>query len=208
MSFFENTRKPVGIGGKVMVSMMNFGHRALADWGFRFLNIPADATVLDCGCGGGANVKRLLEKCHDGVVKGIDYSAVSVEKARKVNRKAVESGRADIICASVADLPFEDEKFDLITAFETVYFWQELTKSFREIYRVLKRGGEFFICNECNGDSEKDNKWTEVIDGMRIYNDVQLKSVLEQVGFCNVRVQKNKKGWICVKARKQEDLER
>ena len=26
MSFFENTRKPVGLGGKIMVTMMNLGH--------------------------------------------------------------------------------------------------------------------------------------------------------------------------------------
>ena len=25
MSFFENTRKPVGLGGKIMVAMMNLG---------------------------------------------------------------------------------------------------------------------------------------------------------------------------------------
>ena len=29
MSFFENTRKPVGLGGKIMVAMMNFGHSAM-----------------------------------------------------------------------------------------------------------------------------------------------------------------------------------
>ena len=33
MSFFENTRKPVGLGGKIMVDMMNFGHSAMAEWG-------------------------------------------------------------------------------------------------------------------------------------------------------------------------------
>ena len=33
MSFFENTRKPVGFGGKIMVAMMNFGHSAMAEWG-------------------------------------------------------------------------------------------------------------------------------------------------------------------------------
>ena len=35
MSFFENTRKPDGIGGKIMVSVMNVGHKALVDWGFQ-----------------------------------------------------------------------------------------------------------------------------------------------------------------------------
>ena len=36
MSFFENTRKPVGLGGKIMVAMMNFGHSAMAAWGLQF----------------------------------------------------------------------------------------------------------------------------------------------------------------------------
>ena len=36
MSFFENTRKPTGIGGKIMVSMMNAGHAALAKWAWNF----------------------------------------------------------------------------------------------------------------------------------------------------------------------------
>ena len=29
MSCFENTRKPVGFGGKIMVAMMNVGHSAV-----------------------------------------------------------------------------------------------------------------------------------------------------------------------------------
>ena len=32
MSFFENTRKPVGLGGKIMVAMMNLGHSPVARW--------------------------------------------------------------------------------------------------------------------------------------------------------------------------------
>ena len=54
MSFLENTRRPAGLGGKLMVRMMNVGHRALARWGLRFLLLSADAKVLDCGCGGGS----------------------------------------------------------------------------------------------------------------------------------------------------------
>lgn len=45
MSFFENTRKPMGLGGRIMVSMMNLGHGALADWGFQFLAVPTDANA-------------------------------------------------------------------------------------------------------------------------------------------------------------------
>lgn len=61
MSFFENTRKPVGLGGKLMVAMMNLGHSPVAQWGLQFLRLAPNAKVLDCGCGGGANIKRLLK---------------------------------------------------------------------------------------------------------------------------------------------------
>ena len=77
MSFFENTRKPVGLGGKLMVTMMNLGHSPVVRWGLQFLNAAPDAKVLDCGCGGGANIKRLLKKYPQGIVKGIDYSPVA-----------------------------------------------------------------------------------------------------------------------------------
>ena len=74
MSFFENTRKPVGLGGKIMVAMMNLGHNPVARWGLRFLELTLDAKVLDCGCGGGANIKTMLKLCPKGKVQGIDLS--------------------------------------------------------------------------------------------------------------------------------------
>ena len=202
MSFFENTRKPVGFGGKIMVAMMNFGHSAMAEWGLRFLKPAPDAMVLDCGCGGGANIKTLLKLCPNGKVQGIDYSAVSVEKTRKVNARAIAAGRCTVQQASVAELPFEAEQFDVVTAFETVYFWPELAQNFREVYRVLKPGGVFFICNEANGETTKDDKWTQIIDGMAIYTDTALKEYLEQAGFCKIQNHKNKKGWLCITAQK------
>jgi len=202
MSFFENTRKPSGFGGKVMVSMMNLGHSALADWGLQFLMVNRNAEVLDCGCGGGANLAKLLKKCPGGHAVGIDYSEVSVEKARKVNDKAIEAGRCEVLQASVMKLPFEKERFELVTAFETVYFWPSLPQSFREVWRVMKPGGTFFICNECSGDTDRDDKWTEIIDGMTIYRDVQLKEMLEQAGFRDICIHKNSKGWLCITSRK------
>ena len=202
MSFFENTRKPVGFGGKLMVAMMNLGHSPVARWGLRFLEPAPDAEVLDCGCGGGANIKRLLKKCPQGIVRGIDYSPVSVEKTKKVNRAAIAAGRCAVQQASVAELPFEAERFDAVTAFETVYFWPDLPNCFREVRRVLKSGGVFLICNESNGDTDKDEKWTEIIGGMTIYKDAELKAYLEQAGFRDVQIYKNRFGWLCVTARK------
>ena len=185
-----------------MLAMMNVGHRALADWGLQFAEIAKNARVLDCGCGGGANIRTMLKKCPNGEVKGVDYSPVSVEKAKKVNEDAILNGRCVILQGNVADLIFAANQFDLVTAFEIIYFWPDLLQSFREVHRVLKPDGMFLICNECGGDNEKDEKWTEKIDGMTIYKDVQLKNILEQTGFRNIQIHKSEKGWLCITAQK------
>ena len=204
MSFFENTRKPTGFGGKVMVAMMNVGHSAVARWGLQFLNAAPSANVLDCGCGGGANMKRLLKKCPQGIVKGIDYSPVSVEESQKLNQRAIRDGRCSVCQGSVEHMNFTDASFDVVTAFETVYFWSGLPKCFQEVYRVLKPGGTFLICNESNGDTDKDEKWTEIIGSMTIYRDVELKAAMQEAGFMNIQIHKNPKDWLCVIGRKQE----
>ena len=71
-------------------------------------------------------------------------------------------------------------------------------------YRVLKSGGTFLICNESNGDTDKDEKWTKIIGGMTIYKDAELKTYLEQAGFHDVQIHKNEKGWLCILAQKQQ----
>ena len=201
MSFFENARKPVGLGGKIMVSLMNLGHSPVARWGLRFLEPASDAKVLDCGCGGGANIRRLLKKCPQGIVKGIDYSPVSVQKARSLNQTAIQEGRCVVWQGSVEKIIFADNWFDAVTAFETVYFWPDLPRCFRDVYRVLKPGGTFLICNESSGDTDKDEKWTKLISGMTIYKDAVLKAYLEQAGFHDIQIHK-KKNWLCVTAKK------
>ena len=201
MGFLENTRKPVGLGGAIMVSMMNLGHLPVARWGLRFLPLMPDAKVLDCGCGGGANLKRLLKKCPKGLVFGIDYSLVSVKKAEKVNAAAIREGRCAVHQCDVADMGFANDSFDAVTAFETVYFWPDLPQSFRAVRRVLKPGGTFLICNECSGDAAHDGVWTKLIGGMTIYRDTELEACLRQAGFHAVQIHK-KNGWLCVMARK------
>ena len=97
MSFFQNTCKPEGIGGKIMVNMMNAGHSSMAEWGFTHIEIRNDYRCLDIGCGGGANVKKLLVKTPYGKVIGIDYSEVSVIKSSKINKAEIENKHCEIL---------------------------------------------------------------------------------------------------------------
>lgn len=54
------------------------------------------------------------------------------------------------------DLPFGNDVFDLITAFETIYFWPDILEALKQVHRVLKPNGTFMICNEVNGENPKD----------------------------------------------------
>ncbi len=202
MSFFQNTCKPEGIGGKIMVNMMNAGHSSMAEWGFTHMEIQSDNVCLDIGCGGGANVKKLLVKTPYGKVIGIDYSEVSVIKSSKINKAEIENKHCEILQGNVMKLPFRKETIDIITAFETIYFWPDINEAFKQVYRVLKVSGTFMICNESNGENSKEEKWTKIIQGMKIYNSEQIKKSLEDAGFTDIKIHKNKKGWLCVVCKK------
>lgn len=202
MSFFQNTCRPEGIGGKMVVHMMNTGHSSMAEWGFTHIKIQSEDVCLDIGCGGGANIRKLLEKSPYGRVVGIDYSEISVEKSRKINKAGIESKRCEILQGDVMKLPFRDKTFDVITAFETIYFWPDISEAFKKVYKILKIGGTFMICNESNGENPKDEKWTKIIQGMKIYNSEQIEKSLENAGFTGIKVDKTKKGWICAVVKK------
>ena len=87
------------------------------------------------------------------------------------------------------------------TAYETGQCGPDLLRCIREVDRVTKTGGTLLVCNESNGETDKDKKWTEIIGGMTIYKDAELKTYLEQAGFHDVQIHK-KKSWLCITARK------
>lgn len=197
MSFFQNTCKPRGTGGRLMVSLMNIGHAAMAEWGFSQIALPGDAACLDIGCGGGANIRKLLARCPDGRVTGIDHSEISVAKSRRLNQAAVKDRRCQVLQADVMALPFSHGTFDCVTAFETVYFWPDSTAAFRQVCRVLKASGTLMICNESDGENASDAKWTKRIQGMTIYTADQLRKSLSDAGFTEIHIHRHPKGWLC-----------
>jgi len=201
---FGNTRKPEGFIGKMMAKGMNSGsHSALADWGFQHIQLQGNEKALDAGCGGGANLKRFTEKLPDGCVVGLDYSDVSVDTSKKTNKKAIEDGKCIVVCGNVMEMPFDDEAFDIVTAFETIYFWPDPAVSFGEVYRVLRTGGKFMITNESNGRDESSIKWSKIVEGMRLYTAEQLTLLLTEAGFVNIICDEDEaKHRLCVVAEK------
>lgn len=195
--FLQNTRKPEGFFGRMILRGMNSGHTPLSSWALAFLHPAPNAHVLDVGCGGGANVARLLQLCPQGFVDGIDYSSESVAFSKKKNA-AVLGKRCEIKQGDVGALPYEASAFDLVTAFETVYFWPDLAKAFGEVLRVLKPGGQFLVV--CEMGNPADTTWTSRIDGMTVYAGEDLKERLLGAGFSAIRLERNSRGWVALLA--------
>lgn len=60
------------------------------------------------------------------------------------NAAAISEGKCTVVQANVSALPFEPEQFDLVTAFETVYFWSDIENVFRQVLVCAKARGKFF----------------------------------------------------------------
>lgn len=195
--FFQNTRKPQGFLGKMMLRGMNSGHAQLAAWGFSHLQLKDNLHILDVGCGGGANLAKMLRDLPGSIVDGLDYAEESVAFSKKVN-EAQLGKRCTIQQGNVLHLPYAGQSLDLVTAFETIYFWPSLPEAFQEVKRVLKAGGSFFIC--CESEDADDTTWTDRIDGMTVYRSEDLKCLLLETGFQTVQIHKHEKGWMCLEA--------
>lgn len=94
-------------------------------------------TILDCGCGTGANLVLLNEY---GRAYGFDMSWEGLGFARGY-------GQSRIARASITHVPFPDTAFDLVTAFDVLYSLSESqeTDAVAEMYRVLRPGGTLIV---------------------------------------------------------------
>ena len=201
--YVNQTRKPEGFLGKMMLKGMNAGHAKMADWGMSHLPALTPKAVVDLGCGAGRNAGELLKKYPQAHVTAIDYSPLSVENAAAYNKKMIHAGRCAVQQGDVSSLTLPEESFDLATAFETVYFWPGLETCFSQVANILKPGGVFMICNESDGEDKTSLKYEQIIDGMKCYTAKQLEAALRKAGFSEVTCDHHpSKPWITVVARK------
>ncbi len=194
MSFTDNFGNPKGLLGRLMLVSMDKEHLPMAQWALERIRIPENGKVADLGCGGGYNIKRMLEMSAKAQFLGLDISDESVKKAQKVNKDEIGK-RVKIIKGSAERLPFKDNSIDLITAFETVFFWKKPEKAFREIYRSLVNGGCFAVINNY-GDPNVD--WEKKVPCMTRYTAEQIADMLKTIGFADISKNKKEKLFLVI----------
>ncbi len=135
--------------------------------------------LLDIGCGAGNMIHHLSKY---GKVKGIEIDPRPVKQARL---RGYDVDQFD----ATKPLPFEDNTFDVVTAFDVIEHVDADMAALQEAYRVLKPGGYIVITVPAfmflwsNNDAINDHK--------RRYAGKELKSKLQQTGFTIKRLSYN-----------------
>jgi SAM-dependent methyltransferase len=204
-AMFRQFRKPTGWLGKIAGLGMNREHEKVWRWGLEHIAIAPDAVILDVGCGGGGAVKILAQAAVYGKVYGVDYSEGVLITARRVNRAPIEQGRVELKHGSVSDLPFPDDTFDLVTAFETSMFWPNPVEDLREVRRVLKSSGTLLIANEAYADArfeERNARWSRLANFQLQTPEVTRQCLVEAV-YAQVEIDTlPERNWIAVIAQR------
>jgi ubiquinone/menaquinone biosynthesis C-methylase UbiE len=198
-------RKPTKWIGRFYARLMNATHSGLTDWGLSHVQIEKQFKVLDVGCGGGRTIRKLAAAATEGKVCGIDYAAGSVATARGTNAQLIDSGRVEIHHASVSQLPFSNDTFDVVTAVETQYYWPDLLADMKEIWRVLKPGGRLIIIAESykGGRTEMLQRPVMWMLRSRVLSLDEQHKLFSAAGYTNVQLfEERAKGWICVHGEK------
>lgn len=190
----KQAKKPQGDEGTKTLERMNQSHETLTMWALGLLEGDHD-TILDVGCGGGATLSRLLAQYPQSKVYGMDYSPEGVALSQAYNEKDLGT-RCFVEEASVLALPYENQSFSLVTAFETIYFWGDYSKALGEIRRVMKKDGVFLVCCEM---SQKENpRWAEALPLMEIRSVAEWEDLLMAEGFSQVETYEGEGEWIAL----------
>ncbi len=96
-------------------------------------------SYLDIGCADGNLSMHVAKTVNANVTVGVDVNSKDLQKARL-------NGMTTCLCnIDIDNLPFEDEEFCLVTAFDVIEHLLNPDKMLLEIKRVLRRDGFFLL---------------------------------------------------------------
>ena len=157
--------------------------------------------IVELGTGPGHILEELLKEKFK-YIYGIDISLEMLLRAKIRNNN---NKRLQLINANVENIPLKEKSVDLIISRGSIFFWENLDKAFREIYRVLKEDG-FLLIGGGYGISTPDNIVEEILNNFKksISKNVKPKididktiEIMEKIGGKTEVIAKPKHGfWI------------
>lgn len=114
--------------------------------GYLPASLPADARVLDVGCGGGQNAMYLAERYPVSQITGLDLSAEQIARAeRRARTRGIASTWLVGDATAMARAGVGDSSFDMVYSIASIKHWPEPGKGIAEMVRVARPGARVVI---------------------------------------------------------------
>ena len=141
--------------------------------------------VLDVGCGLGGTARFLAEqyKCK---VAGIDLTEEYISVGRRLTELVGLSDRVELRQGSALEIPYEDERFDVVWTEHVQMNIADKNRFYSEISRVLKPGGRLLFHDIFRGSGDSPiypTPWAEDDSISALVTETKARSILAQVGL-------------------------
>ncbi len=159
---------------------------------FEIAPVENGQTVIDLGCGAGADVcVAALLGGEQGCVIGVDLVPGMVAKAR-ANVARMGLGNAEVCEADMAELPLPDGCADVVISNGAINLSPRKASVLAEAYRVLKAGGRLLVADMVRKDvphtgaAASSESWANCVAGT-VASECFLE-MLTQAGFGQARL--------------------
>ncbi len=172
----------------------------LAPWVQPGVDFTGCNSVLEVGCGVGAQLRVLMRRFPATRYTGVDLSTQQLQAARHFLAEPIASGQVDMVEASAYRLPFPDASFDGACMFWVLEHLPDPAAALREVLRVLKPGGVFHATEVFNSGLyiwppqpavahywQAFNRLQKELDGDPDAG-VRLGAMLDAAGFVDIRL--------------------
>lgn len=150
----------------------------------RLAGVARETAVLDVGSGVGGPA-RFLAGTYGCRVTGVDLSEEFVAAARYLSERTGQTGQVSFQTASALDLPFGDACFDVVFLQHVAMNVADRSRLYREVRRVLKRGGRFatFDVVLVRGEPHYPVPWARKPDTSFLMSAGATREAIEAAGF-------------------------
>lgn len=193
---------PSGLLGRLAGWIMSATNTPLTEFAVRMLEPRPGDKALEIGFGTGIGLGSLIDRVGSGgFVAGLDPSAQMMNIAARRFRRHLSSGRLRLVEGSADRIRWPDETFDRVLSVSAVQFWKPASRSFSEVFRVLKGGGMLAL-----GIHTQEEGRPARIPGFVPGEVKQLVGLLETAGFADITEHPMETGKpaLCILARRPD----
>jgi len=140
--------------------------------------------ILDVGCGSGWLARRLARMVPEGRIVGMD---ISDEMIRVARRNSIEHDNILYVTGEAGEIPWEPNFFTHAISVESAYYWPNPAGGVKEIFRVLRPGGEAWILINYYRDNLHCHQWGALLAvPTHLLAAAEWKELFRAAGFAEV----------------------